>query len=156
MSQTLSYKDYYATIQISFEDNLLHGKIECIRDLVTFEAETPAELQKEFEAAVDDYLETCEMLGKSPDKTYSGQFNVRIPQENHKQLVIRAIKSGVKLNAVVTDAINNYLSDKKVAFVVNTESLNFNERPYKLETLNTWQEMTSNQMFSISQTVVQH
>ena len=34
------------------------GKILFISDLVTYEAQSPVELQKEFELAVDDYIET--------------------------------------------------------------------------------------------------
>ena len=56
MKHTLSYKGYSGSAEISIEDNCLHGKIEFINDLVTFEGATPIELQSAFEEAVDRYL----------------------------------------------------------------------------------------------------
>ena len=56
MKHALSYKGYSGTVEISIEDNCLHGKVEFINDLVTFEGETPIELQSAFEEAVDRYL----------------------------------------------------------------------------------------------------
>lgn len=40
MSGILKYKDFCGSIDLSYEDKILHGKIECINDLVTYEAET--------------------------------------------------------------------------------------------------------------------
>lgn len=42
------------------------GKILLISDLITFEAAQILDLQHEFEAAVDDYIATCAILGRSP------------------------------------------------------------------------------------------
>ncbi len=49
------YKGY--TAQAEFTGDILHGEISGIRDVVTFEAESIAELQKAFEDSVDDYLD---------------------------------------------------------------------------------------------------
>lgn len=65
MSGILKYKDFYGSIELSYEDKILHGKIECINDLVTYEAETINDLEAAFREAVDDYLDTCKSLGKS-------------------------------------------------------------------------------------------
>ena len=56
MENTLQYKGYYTNIAYSAEDMVLHGKIEGIDDLVTFESEQASEIGKEFHEAVDDYL----------------------------------------------------------------------------------------------------
>ncbi|EJL6486938.1 type II toxin-antitoxin system HicB family antitoxin, partial [Vibrio cholerae] len=84
----MKYKGFWGSCEVSFEDGILHGKIECINDLVTYEAATPVELEEAFHDSVDDYLETCEMLGKEPDKTMSGSFNIRVGSELHKKLYI--------------------------------------------------------------------
>ncbi len=58
----LKYKDYEGTAELDMERKVCRGKILFIDDLVTYEADTPAKLQHEFEAAVDDYIETCSSL----------------------------------------------------------------------------------------------
>lgn len=55
--QVLRYKGYMAKIEFSAEDKCLHGKIDGIADLVTFEADNAHEIEKEFRSAVDDYLD---------------------------------------------------------------------------------------------------
>jgi predicted HicB family RNase H-like nuclease len=42
------------------------GHIAVIRDIVGFHGESVAELKAAFHEAVDDYLETSEKLGKTP------------------------------------------------------------------------------------------
>ena len=54
---TLTYKGYFTVIKFEAEDKVLHGKIEGIDDLVTFESDSAKEIQKEFHDAVDDWLE---------------------------------------------------------------------------------------------------
>ena len=44
----------------------MHGKIDNIRDLVTFESDTVEGIIREFHSAVDDYLEFCQEVGKQP------------------------------------------------------------------------------------------
>lgn len=109
----LSYKGYFGSIEISLDDDVIHGKLECINDLVTYEAKSIPELKAAFEEAVDDYLITCEEIGKSPDKVMSGTFNVRIGQPLHKQAYLAAKAQKITLNDIVKKAIESYLSDKK-------------------------------------------
>lgn len=111
VSNIFKYREYIGSILISVEDNILHGKIECIRDVVSYEAENLTQLKIEFEAAVDDYLETCEMLGKDPDKTLSGTFNVRVGSERHKNLHTESLKTGKNLNELVNYIIDDYFTD---------------------------------------------
>ncbi len=78
MKDILRYKGFIGSIEISIEDDCLHGKLLFINDLVTYEARTPNQLQAEFESAVEDYLTTCKELGRSPDKPFKGTFNIRV------------------------------------------------------------------------------
>ena len=105
MSNHLKYKGYLGSIEPSVEDNCLYGKILFINDLITYEAETVSELEKEFRAAVDDYLETCKALGREPQKPCSGSFNVRIGEDLHRVAAMQAELSGVSLNDFVKTAI---------------------------------------------------
>lgn len=46
---------------------VLHGKIEGINDLVTFESDNLLKIEIEFHKIVDDYLNFCEDIGKEPN-----------------------------------------------------------------------------------------
>jgi predicted HicB family RNase H-like nuclease len=106
----LRHKDYEGTVETDLDRLVCHGKILFIDDLVTYEAKTLPDLKKEFEAAVEDYLETCRQLNRPAQKPLRGQFNVRIAPELHKAAVVRAAADGVTLNAVVVRALEGYLS----------------------------------------------
>lgn len=49
------------------------GLIAGIEDGFGFHADTVPGLVAAFEAAVDDYLETCARVGNAPGKSYSGR-----------------------------------------------------------------------------------
>jgi len=100
-----NYKDYQGSVKVSVEDNCLHGKIEFITDLVTYEAETVEKLEKEFKIAVDDYIATCEQSGIEPKKPFKGSFNVRIGEELHAKAAKRASEIGKSLNDYIKDVV---------------------------------------------------
>ncbi|MDF1881679.1 type II toxin-antitoxin system HicB family antitoxin, partial [Sulfurimonas sp. MAG313] len=99
MANTIDYKGYIGSIEYSSEDKCFFGKLEMIDDLVTFEANSADELENNFHAVVDDYLETCKTLNREPQKIYKGVFNVRITPSLHKQVYQEALKAGMSLNA---------------------------------------------------------
>ena len=109
--ETYTYKGYQGSVETSIEDGVLHGKILFINDLVTYEAQTLKALKKQFELAVNDYLTTCKELDKEPDKTLTGQFNVRVGEDLHKRIVLHSLQTDTSINAVVVAALSGYLSD---------------------------------------------
>jgi predicted HicB family RNase H-like nuclease len=106
MNDILQYKGYYADIHFSADDDVFFGKMIGINDLVTFEADSVKALKKAFSEAVEDYLKTCAALKKSPDKTYKGSFNIRIPTELHRKAAMVAALKKVTLNDFVRYAID--------------------------------------------------
>lgn len=106
----LRYKGYIGSIEVSLEDNCLHGELLYTNDTVTYEANSVDDLKKEFEEAVDDYLSTCHELDKEPDKPFSGSFNVRLGQELHRDAAIQAKLEGVFLNEFVKEAVKEKIS----------------------------------------------
>lgn len=104
----LKYKDYEGSAELDMGRGVCRGKILFIDDVVTYEALTPAELKIEFEAAVDDYLETCVQLGRAAKKSLKGQFNVRISPALHKAATLRGIADDICLNDVVVKALEAY------------------------------------------------
>ena len=105
MSDSMTYKGYIGTVRYSEEDEVFHGKIEAINDLIMFEGTSVKELKKAFHEAVDNYLETCREMGREPQKPFKGSFNVRIPSELHRKAVERATRMGVSLNQLVQKAL---------------------------------------------------
>lgn len=108
----LKYKDYEGTAELDMSRGVCRGKILFINDLVTYEAATPADLQTEFEVAVDDYLDTCKAVGKEPQRPFRGAFNVRVPQVLHRSAAVRAAADQTSLNEVVIRALEAYLADR--------------------------------------------
>lgn len=106
MNDVLEYKKYYAIIQFSAEDDVFYGRIVGINDSISFEGTSVGGLKKAFREAVDDYLETCGQLGKEPEKSYKGSFNVRIPSELHRQAARVAAVKNMSLNDFVRYAID--------------------------------------------------
>lgn len=113
MSNLLKYNGFFGSVSCSIEDGVLHGKVECINDLVTYEANTVTELQLAFQEAVDDYLETCAEIGKEPEKPMSGTFNIRIGSDNHKKAYLAAKSAGLSLNDFIKCAVEEKLSENR-------------------------------------------
>ena len=111
---TLEHNGYQGSLEVDVGTDLLFGKILFINDLVTYEAKTVPDLRKEFQAAVDDYLVTCQQLGRDPQQPCGGVFNVRVGPALHRAAAVRAHKHGVKLNAVVVSALEQYLADATI------------------------------------------
>ena len=106
----LKYKEFEGTAEVDVERGVCRGKLLFIDDLITYEAESPKQLQAEFEAAVDDYLETCRLVGKEPQRPFRGMFNVRVSPALHRQAALRAAREGVALNEVVVRALDTFLN----------------------------------------------
>lgn len=106
---TLQYNGFEGSAEIDTDTLICRGKVLFIDDLVTYKANSPAELVQEFHAAVDDYVETCAQVGKAPQKPCKGQFNVRVTPELHRQAQLRATLEETSLNAVVASALEHYL-----------------------------------------------
>ena len=110
----LKYKNYIGSIEYNLKDKVLFGKILFIDDLISYEGETLGELESNFKEAVDDYLLTCAELGKKPQKSHSGRFNIRTTPLIHHRLSYYAKAKGVSLNKLITDIFNSYIENNQV------------------------------------------
>lgn len=107
---TLKYKGYEGTAEIDVSHRVCHGRILFIDDLVTYRASDPSGLQSEFEAAVDDYIATCNEVGKEPQRPFRGLFNVRVSPALHRAAAMRAVRDDIALNDVVVRALDAFLN----------------------------------------------
>jgi predicted HicB family RNase H-like nuclease len=103
----MEYQGYLGKVEFDDEANLFHGQVVNIRDVVTFQGESVAQLRQSFRDSIDDYLEFCKERGEAPDKPFSGQFVARIPPDLHRQASTAASVAGQSLNAWLTDQIRS-------------------------------------------------
>ena len=108
--EILKYKGFEGSTDLDMKRNVCRGKILYIDDVVTYESKSIDDLQKQFEDAVDDYVETCNQIGKEPQKPCRGQFNVRLSPELHRAATRRAIADDTSLNDVVCQSLEAYLA----------------------------------------------
>ena len=101
--KTMIHKGYAARIEYSDEDSCFIGHVAGINDVVGFHGESVTELRSAFEEAIDDYLETCEKLNRSPQRPYSGKIMLRIPPQVHAAVATAAEVSGKSINQWATD-----------------------------------------------------
>jgi predicted HicB family RNase H-like nuclease len=107
--KTMTHKGFAARIEYSDDDGCLIGHIAGINDVVGFHGESVSELRAAFEEAVDDYLETCKALKRTPQKPYSGKLMLRIPPEVHAALATAAEVSGKSINQWATETLEDVL-----------------------------------------------
>lgn len=110
MKDLMEHRGYLGSVRYDAEDHVFYGKVEYVRALITFEGTDVASLEKAFVDAVDDYLETCRDLGRSPETPFKGTFNVRTGQELHRRASLYATRHEKSLNQVVNEALDDYLS----------------------------------------------
>jgi len=119
MDKTLSYRNYCGSVEVSFEDKCLYGKILFITDLITYESDNVDGLETAFREAVDFYLEKCARENLVADKPFSGSFNVRVTPEKHRAASMKAASEGISLNELIGRCIDSYLEDVKTVLTIN-------------------------------------
>ena len=102
----LRYKGYSGTVEYDESVNRLVGKVSGLKQaLILYEGDTVENLKKDFEEAVDDYLETCKAEGKSPEKPYNGQLLLRMTSQLHSDAADKASSLGISLNEFINRAV---------------------------------------------------
>jgi predicted HicB family RNase H-like nuclease len=101
----LEYKGYLGTVEA--DDGAFTGRVVGLRDVITFEGETYAEVEQAFRDSVDDYLAFCTERGEPPDRTFSGKIPLRVPPEVHRRAAVRAQAEGLSLNQWIAKRIES-------------------------------------------------
>jgi predicted HicB family RNase H-like nuclease len=101
----LNYKGYIGNVVFDDENEIFTGEIINTRDVITFQSDTAHGLKLAFVDSVEDYLAFCAERNESPEKPFSGKFNLRLSPELHRQVYIAAKKTGVSLNTWVCDTL---------------------------------------------------
>lgn len=117
MSNYLEYKGYLGTVEYSSEDQLLFGKVQFVDSLLAYDGSTVEEINLAFRETIDSYLEFCKEVGKSPEKSYNGSFNVRVGSKLHKKVAQEAFAQGLNLNEFIIKALESAVDADKPKIV---------------------------------------
>ena len=109
MNNVMEHKGYCGTVEYSDIDKVLFGKVVGVRSLISYEGDSIHTLRKDFEGAVDDYLDMCSENNEKPEKPFKGSFNVRIGSDLHREAALKASSRGLSLNTLVEEAIRQSL-----------------------------------------------
>jgi len=118
MSTMLEYKGYLGSVEYSDADEVLHGRLEFIRDLVTYEDMDARSLKAAFHEAVDDYLALCEARDASLN-CLKNLFGVKITR--HPAFVVP--NSALQTSAPPLQFSDSALQNSDLALRASTRAL---------------------------------
>jgi predicted HicB family RNase H-like nuclease len=99
----MKYKGYTGVVELDEESRSFFGHVIGLRDGITFQGDSVAEVMQAFHDSVDDYLEFCAARGESPERPYSGQFVLRIDPHLHRAVSHAAEERGLSLNSLIEE-----------------------------------------------------
>jgi predicted HicB family RNase H-like nuclease len=111
----MTYGGYSALVEYDDEDGIFFGKLAGIRDGIGFHADNVTDLRAAFQEAVDDYIDMCAKIGKSPQKPYSGNLMLRIDPAVHSKAALAAELAGKSLNQWSEEALDKAASTREAA-----------------------------------------
>ena len=101
----MKYKGYAGEISYDADAKIFHGEIIGLKDVITFQGTSVEELETAFKDSIDDYIAWCEERGESPEKSFSGNLRIRLPQDLHAKLAQMAGVQGISLNSLIVDRL---------------------------------------------------
>jgi predicted HicB family RNase H-like nuclease len=103
----MKYKGYTGIVEFDEEAKIFHGEVVGLRDVITFQGESVAELEHAMSESVDFYLDWCAERNKEPEKPFSGKLMVRTTPELHSRAAVAAARVGLSLNKYIEKAIED-------------------------------------------------
>jgi predicted HicB family RNase H-like nuclease len=99
----LEYRGYFGTVEA--DDGVFIGRVAGLRDVITFEGTTFAEVEQAFRDSIEDYLAFCAERGGPPDRSYSGKIPLRVSPETHRRAAMHAHAAGMSPNQWIAQRI---------------------------------------------------
>jgi len=97
----LKHQGYSGYVVYDDEARIFHGEVVGLRAVITFQGTTVEEIEQSFKDSIDDYLDWCKKRGKTPEKSHSGKFNLRMPPDVYVQVALHAAQEGVSINSYI-------------------------------------------------------
>ncbi len=102
--------NHRAVVLFDPEIGLFRGEFLGLTGGVDFYADSVAGLQREGETSLRVFFDVCREKGIEPTRSFSGKFQVRLPQELHARAAEAAAARGVSLNQLVQIAIEDEIA----------------------------------------------
>ncbi|MGA2296582.1 MAG: type II toxin-antitoxin system HicB family antitoxin [FCB group bacterium] len=102
----MKYKNYIAEIEYDEMNEIFHGEVINIRDVITFQGSSISELKKAFKDSIDDYIDFCLARKEKPDTPFSGLLTFHIPLQKQKEIYNKAKTSGKKFDEWILQKLN--------------------------------------------------
>lgn len=102
---TMSFRNYIASIEYDPEDKIFVGHLVGIQDIVSFHGSSVTELEAAFHDAVNHYLAVCAKIGQTPQRSYSGKLTLRLSPETHMAVATAAEINHKSINQWAADAL---------------------------------------------------
>lgn len=110
MNNLMMINGYSAVIKYDPEIEMFRGEFTGLNGGADFYADSVSTLRQEGETSLRVFLEACQKKGIQPTRTYSGKFQVRVPESVHQQAADVARARGISLNQLVATALEHELS----------------------------------------------
>jgi predicted HicB family RNase H-like nuclease len=101
----MEHDGYKARIEYDPELDHFRGEILGINGLADFYGKNTRQLHSEFRKSLRLFVEVCAEKGVEPRRAYSGKFNLRVSEELHERIAVRAAADGVSLNSWVVGVL---------------------------------------------------
>lgn len=112
MNNVMRYKDYWAEIRYSDEDECFYGVVEGLKhSSISFEGKSVKELKKDFKNSIDDYLKFCEETNTKPEEQCKGSLNVRLGKKLHMEAKLKSIEKSISINELIKSAVEMYVKE---------------------------------------------
>ena len=112
----MNYKGYIGTVEYDDEAHIFTGEVVNTKTVITFQGTTVDEIENEFRASVDDYLEWCRQDNVEPEKPYSGKLNINISPLFHSQIAVAAKTMNMTLNNFVEKSLHDEMARMQMGF----------------------------------------
>jgi len=97
----MRYKNYRAKITYLEDENIFHGEVINIKDVITFQGTTVDELKQAFIDSVNDYIDFCKSRNEEPEIPLKGFIYLQIPIENQKKLLNASRNAGMEFEKLI-------------------------------------------------------
>ncbi|MBA3981358.1 MAG: toxin-antitoxin system HicB family antitoxin [Alcanivorax sp.] len=113
MKNMMVIQGYRAVVHYDPEINLFRGEFTGLNGGADFYADNVKALREEGERSLAAFLEVCKEHGITPEKSFSGKFQVRVPETLHQQAADIARTRGQSLNQFVATAIEHEIATNR-------------------------------------------
>ena len=105
MMNVMEIQGYKAIIKYDPVIDKFRGEFVALNGGADFYASNIKDLHKEGKISIKVFLEMCREEGISPQKEYSGKFNLRVTPKLHAEVAAKAASEGKSLNKCVADML---------------------------------------------------